>query len=41
MNPAIKLFIESTVDVLDTDSVDFFLKIGKQVTSFGEKMLHT
>ena len=26
MNPAIKLFIESTVDVLDTDPVDFFFK---------------
>ena len=26
MNPAIKLFIESTVDVLDTDPVNFFFK---------------
>lgn len=26
MNPAIKLFIESTVDILDTDPVDFFFK---------------
>lgn len=26
MNPAIKLFIEHTVDLLDTDPVDFFFK---------------
>lgn len=26
MNPAIKLFIEHTVDILDTDPVDFFFK---------------
>ena len=26
MNPAIRLFIEHTVDVLDTDPVDFFFK---------------
>ena len=26
MNPAIKLFIESTVDILDADPVDFFFK---------------
>ena len=26
MNPAIKLFIEYTVDTLDTDPVDFFFK---------------
>ena len=26
MNPAIKLFIEHTVDILDADPIDFFFK---------------